>query len=206
MNRMTFNSQDKWRLYEHHINIECAPAHLQVQSSSQPSPLSTSVSCLHLLVLLIFNYLVFKGNFSSYLLPRKINMIFLSKFSLCWRGLLKVPFLGALPVLLRISVSSGGPLYPYYLPHPYLKPLFSFITIILSAHWNRKSFCLVWIPASQFVLCITATVTEHILKEGLHVSTDTVLPTGSQKCWCQPSSQEYVSDEIQTHLCQDSII
>lgn len=163
------------------------------------------------MVLPIFNSFVFKHDFPSYLLPKQINMILLlchCKFSLCWRCLLKAPFLGALPMFLRIFVSSEGPLHPYHLPHPDLKFLLS---LLCSFSISILSEVSVWFGSQT--KCVTVCSVHHSYRYcvcpqslSLCVSADIALLTGSQKCWCQPASQEHVSNEIQAHLCQDSVI
>lgn len=150
----------------------------------------------------IFNSPVFKCNIPSYLLPKQINTFLLlchCKFGLCWRGLLKAPFLGVLPIFLRIFVSSEGPLHPYYPPHPDLKLIFSLlysfsVSILVKFLSSLDPWQTVYHDYSYWACPQSLS---------LHISTDFAFPTGSQKCWCQ---QEHVSDEIHAHLRQDSII
>lgn len=80
-------------------------------------------------------------------------------------------------------MSSQGPLHPYHLHYPDLKLLFP-----CDAHSQPLSLLkLLSSLGSRQIVCDSlqwgsVTVTEHVLSLSLHVSTDIVLLTGSQKC------------------------
>ena len=164
----------------------------------------------------------------SFISASKADLAFIScKFSLC-----PTPFLGVFCLYLRIfglprtsPPILGGPVWSQKLDSmiptgPFQLGIFygSVISPTLSRH-TAPLFLIMPILSPSFIpvsvqfgavchsyCCVSLLQFLCFSLNSVHVPTDIALPTASQRCRCQPASQEHICDEIQAGSCQDSLI